>query len=154
MSVYFLDASALAKRYIEETGSAWVRGLCRPDDGHILLVARISRVEVASAFARRQREGTLSQVEVDQTVDDLRIDFDTQYQVVELSEELAEEAAWLVQRHPLRAYDAVQLASALYLASALPALSTPSFIFLSADARLLTVAKAEGVATDNPVNHP
>jgi len=30
MAVYFLDSSALVKRYISETGSAWVLGLFDP----------------------------------------------------------------------------------------------------------------------------
>lgn len=30
MSVYFLDSSALVKRYVAEIGSGWVVSLCNP----------------------------------------------------------------------------------------------------------------------------
>ena len=36
MAVYFLDSSALVKRYITETGTLWVRRLCEPAAGHEL----------------------------------------------------------------------------------------------------------------------
>ena len=50
----------------------------------------------------------------------------------------------------LRAYDAVQLATALY---AVNALKSPRLIFVTADARLEAAAIAEGMLTDNPLNH-
>ena len=33
MAVYFVEASALAKRYIAETGSMWLRALLDPSTG-------------------------------------------------------------------------------------------------------------------------
>jgi len=54
----------------------------------------------------------------------------------------------------LRAYDAVQLASALRANRALQAARLPSLLFLSADDRLITAATHEGLATDNPNSHP
>ena len=35
MSAYFLDTSALAKRYVVETGSAWMTSLKDADAGHV-----------------------------------------------------------------------------------------------------------------------
>lgn len=54
MADYFLDSSALVKRYVQETGTAWVRGLTRRNARHDLYVARITAVEVTSAIARRR----------------------------------------------------------------------------------------------------
>jgi len=34
VSVYFLDTSALVKRYIDETGSAWLRAIVDPALNH------------------------------------------------------------------------------------------------------------------------
>jgi uncharacterized protein len=45
MAVHFLDSSALVKRYISETGSAWVSGLFDPALGHEIFVAAIAGVE-------------------------------------------------------------------------------------------------------------
>src|SRR4029079_5667844 len=48
--IYFLDASALAKRYLVEVGTDRVRQLFRRNS--VIAVARISEVEVASALVR------------------------------------------------------------------------------------------------------
>jgi uncharacterized protein len=52
---YFLDASALVKRYVDETGSAWVRSITNPAEGHSILLAEISIAEVTAALAAKQR---------------------------------------------------------------------------------------------------
>jgi predicted nucleic acid-binding protein len=52
MTVYYLDTSALSKRYVQEIGTAWVRALVAPSAGHTLLTARLTMVEVYSALAR------------------------------------------------------------------------------------------------------
>jgi len=59
MTTYYLDTSALSKRYVQEIGTAWVRALVAPAAGHTLLTARITMVEVYSALARRRREGSV-----------------------------------------------------------------------------------------------
>jgi len=53
----------------------------------------------------------------------------------------------------LRAYDAVQLASALIANQALTLRQLPPLTFVSADDRLIKVAMAEGLATENPNLH-
>jgi uncharacterized protein len=52
---YFLDSSALAKRYIAETGSGWVQALADSAAANAVYVARITLVELVSAIARRSR---------------------------------------------------------------------------------------------------
>lgn len=59
-------------------------------------------------------------------------------------------AADLTQRHPLKAYDAVQLVVALRYGSIL---SGHPFTFVSGDSALLAAAQAEGLATENPFDH-
>jgi hypothetical protein len=56
----FFDTSALVKRHVIETGSAWVRSLVRARAAHDLYIARITAVEVTSAITRRQQGGQLS----------------------------------------------------------------------------------------------
>jgi uncharacterized protein len=60
----------------------------------------------------------------------------------------------LIQRYPLRAYDAVQLATAMVVNQSLAAHGLPPLYFVSADDRLITAAQAEGLTTDNPNSHP
>lgn len=59
MTTYYLDASALIKRYVHEAGTEWVRAAVASAAGHTLLTARITMVEVYSALARRRREGSV-----------------------------------------------------------------------------------------------
>lgn len=154
VSVYFLDSSALVKRYVTETGSDWIHAVTRPVAENSLVIARITWVETLGALARRQREGALSPEDVQQAIQLFRYDLDTQYRVVELDIPLTESAGALITRHPLRAYDAVQLAAALRVQTELTRTKAPPLRFLVADERLAVIAKAEGLRTENPNNHP
>ena len=42
VSIYFLDSSALVKRYLTEVGSIWIRALTDPDTRNPLIIARIT----------------------------------------------------------------------------------------------------------------
>ena len=154
MTAYFLDSSALVKRYISETGSAWIQLLTDSQTGNLLFITRITWVEVISAFARRQREGSLTSADVALVIQTFRSDLNTQYQVIELDAKLAVSAGQLVNQYPLRAYDAVQLASVLRIQPAFTTTQSTSLIFLTADNRNSAIAGALGLLTDNPNHHP
>ena len=55
MAGYFVDSSALVKRYVNETGSVWLSGLVAPSAGNDIYIARITTVEVIAALTRRAR---------------------------------------------------------------------------------------------------
>jgi uncharacterized protein len=74
-----------------------------------------------------------------------------EYIVVNLSKSIVQAAQNLLLKHPLRAYDAVQLASGLDSNRRLLAANQPPLIFVCADTRLLTVATSEGLQTHNPL---
>ncbi|KYC42008.1 nucleic acid-binding protein [Scytonema hofmannii PCC 7110] len=154
VKAYFLDSSALLKRYVSETRTAWIQFLTAHSSSNLLVIARITWVEILSALARRQREGSLSSNQVSQILQAFRYHFDTQYQKVELLPTVTQIAGELVSRHPLRAYDAVQLASALCILPQFSQANTMTFTFFTADERLLAVAQIENLITDNPNYHP
>ena len=60
MTHYFLDSSALAKRYVVEAGTHWVRSIMPGGAGHVILIAHITPVEIVSGTMRRKREGSIS----------------------------------------------------------------------------------------------
>ena len=64
------------------------------------------------------------------------------------------EAGRLVETHPLRAYDAVQLACALLVRRGLGWAGRASPRFVAADAALLAAARAESFLFDNPLEYP
>jgi hypothetical protein len=74
MTAYFCDASGIAKRYLHETGTAWVQALANPSSGNRLFLARITTVEVVSAVTRRQRGGHLSLAEATAILAQFRLD--------------------------------------------------------------------------------
>ncbi len=152
--IYYLDTSALIKRYVAEIGSDWIRVPVDPKASNLLLTARLTVVEARSALARRKREVTISDDDHAFAVDMLANHAFTQYHFVELEGAVVNLAGDLLDRHPLRAYDAVQLASALMINSALMAADLSGLIFLTADDRLLSIAQLEGMVCDNPNRHP
>jgi hypothetical protein len=155
VNAYFLDSSALVKRYVPEMGTAWMQAIADAATGNLLIISRLTWVEVLSALARRQREGSLNAIDVNLFIQQFRFDLNNHYQVVEINQILAESAGQLVNQYPLRAYDAVQLASVLRIQAAFAAMTTSTpLVFLSADDRLLAIAQTAGLLTDNPNNHP
>ena len=58
MSLLYLDANALVKRYVHEPGSTWVRTLI-DDPANVILISAISLVEVSAAIAICVRIGKL-----------------------------------------------------------------------------------------------
>lgn len=154
MKISFLDSSALVKRYVTEVGSIWIQALTTPTVPQMIIVARITWVEVLSAFARLQREGKIDSAQMTKTRHIFQYDWETQYQQVEIDAQVIETAGQLVQKYPLRAYDSVQLAAALILYPFFLKIDPKIFTFVSADARLLNIAQAEGLVTENPNNYP
>ena len=134
----YFDASALAKRYVREKGSVKVRRLLSSD---VPAASRLSAVEIASALMRRSREGAFSDTERDRAFAALDADMLAML-VVELTAEVVARARELLRRHPLRAGDAIQLASYLYLREEL----SEQALFVVFDDRLAAAARAEGAA--------
>jgi predicted nucleic acid-binding protein len=130
------------KRYVEEPGSRTVRRLLASGPA---ATSRLSEVEVASALARRCREGTLLRRERDRALSALRTDVAALW-VVELMPEVAQASVALLARHPLRTGDGVQLASCLYLRLQI----AEDVSLLAYDARLNEAARAEGVSLLDP----
>ena len=155
MTTYFLDSSALIKRYVQERGSGWIRSLASPAAGHTWLLARATMVEVYSAVARRAREGSVPAADCALAAEAFTAHALTQYDFVELDYRVIRRARQLLDRHVLRALDAIQIASALIANDVLVATaSLPDLVFLSSDDRMNQVALAEALAVDNPALHP
>lgn len=153
-AVYFPDSSALAKRYVAETGSAWLQSTLAPSTGSTVFVARITGAELIAALTRRERGNTLSGVDATTARTAFRTHLKTEYKVIEITEALIEHAMSLAEIYGLRGYDSVQLAAAKEVNNRYLAAGLPSVTLLSADSELNAAAVAEGLTVDNPNNHP
>ena len=147
---YYLDSSALVKRYVAETGTEWIARLCAVEAANTLYTVRMTGAEIAAALFRKVREGTLAASDAQAAVTRFKDDFRRRYQIVEITDELVETAMDLVERHALRGYDAVQLAAVLELQGARLSLSLSPIHFVCADNRLNEAAEEEGLVTENP----
>jgi predicted nucleic acid-binding protein len=133
--ILFLDASSLVKLYIDEEGSEGLRSLVADSDA--VVVSRISRLELLSSFARRRREGSLD----DDRHRAARQAFDADRQAFGTVDVDIDAAEALVDRHPLRALDALQLAALKAVAGKIP---VQDLCFGCHDLRLAQAARAEG----------
>ena len=155
MSQLFLDASALAKRYITETGSHWINMLLNPTAKHLVAIAEITQYEVAAALAARHRApGGISRQMRDSAVNLLAKHCQQEYQLMALTPLILDRAVYLTQNHRLRGYDAVQLATAIATNHIFLEAGFTSLTFITADTDLLKAAQAEGLHTDNPNLYP
>lgn len=158
MVAHFMDSSALVKHYIFEPGSAWVYSMidALAEDGqprHYIFCAQIGLVEVTAAIAKRHRMREISKRVKDLSIGRFAEDYRERYWVIRVDDVLLGEAADLVQRYPLRAYDAVQLGSALVISRQLCTAGLPVLVFVSADGQLCDAAEAEGLKAENPNDH-
>ena len=108
--------------------------------GHPGATSRLSEVEVASALVRREREGAFSAADRDRALASIGRDFATLI-VIEFTPQIASASRELLLRHRLRAGDAVQLASCLYLQRELG----EPISFVAFDDRLTAAAAGEGL---------
>ena len=155
VNAYFLDTSALVKRYITEIGTPWIQSITNPATQNILLISRLTYVEISSAIARRKRESTLTPEQAAQLKLIFQDHCKTQYQIVELNLHMTDLASTLCDRQSLRAYDAVQLSPALTVQPIIiQQQSNTTFTFLSADNKLIHAAQRENLMADNPNQHP
>ena len=137
--MHYFDASALVKRYVREKGSAKVQRLLAAE---VAATSRLSAVEIASAVARRVREGNLSGEDRERILAAVERDM-TAVLVVEITPAVLASAQLLLQRHPLRTGDAIQLASCLHLQEHIE----DDVTFVGFDDRLRAAARTERLKT-------
>ncbi|XGV97072.1 MAG: type II toxin-antitoxin system VapC family toxin [Leptolyngbya sp. BL-A-14] len=154
MPVYFIDSSALVKRYINETGSAWVVGLFDVNLNNEIFIAAITGVEMIAAITRRSRGGSISAADAAETCKQLRSDLQKDYQAIEIVEPIISSAMTLAETYGLRGYDAIQLAAGSTVNNFCVANGLPPAVFVSADSELNTAARNEGLVVENPNSYP
>ncbi len=109
MTVY-LDTSSLIKLYVEEPSSDDVRQLV--DNATVVATSAIAYPEARAALARRRRERALSPAAFATAKRAIEADW-PRYLVLEVTSALCRIAGELAERHRLRGYDSVHLASFL-----------------------------------------
>jgi predicted nucleic acid-binding protein len=142
MAATYYDSSALVKRYVVEVGSAWVRRMVARPAHHVLYTAALTEVEVRSALQRLVREGRLDAAQAQRLTQRMMQHFTRRYQVIQITRTVVTQAGMVLERHALRAYDAVQLACALTVRRLLHQRGLAPPLFVSASAMRSPLALA------------
>ncbi|WP_315095420.1 type II toxin-antitoxin system VapC family toxin [uncultured Cellulomonas sp.] len=135
MAIVYLDTSALVKLCVAEPGSALVAALW--DGADLVVTSRLADAEVRAVLAGGHRAGRLDDAGAVQALAAWERLWPALH-VLELRDAVTASAASLVGRHPLRAADALHLASALELRS-------PDLVVAAWDEHLAAAARAEGL---------
>ena len=131
----FLDSSAFAKRYVEESGSEAVDAVCM--DASELALSVICVPEVFSALNRRLREQKLTQQQYDVAKNRLLGEVDDAV-IINLTSPVIATCIDLLERNPIRAMDALHIACAI---------QWDAELFVSADESQIAAAKKAGLQT-------
>lgn len=146
MILNFVETSALIKLFIEEVGSQQMTDFLATSDDSQLIVAAIAHTESRSAICKLRRRGKLTEEQAASAMSELAA------QILRLTVQPATSATFaiandLVDRHDLRALDAVQLASAI---SARSDFKSSGMRFIASDRDLLSAARSEGFIIWDP----
>lgn len=132
----FIDTSVMIKVYLEEAGSLQARDLFRSSD--VVVSSVLLYPEMHATFARKARAGADPE-RLKTARESFEIDWPS-FLVVSIDQPLLAICRQLLERHPLRAADAIHLASAVESRSVLQAPAR----FASADLTLAEAAQREG----------
>ncbi|MEN6439049.1 MAG: type II toxin-antitoxin system VapC family toxin [Syntrophobacter sp.] len=131
----FFDSSSFAKRYIEEKGSQHVDTICQ--EASDLSISLICIPEIISALNRRVRERSLSRKDyhiikraLSEDVRDIII--------INLTDDVISSSTKLLEKHSLRALDALHISCALEWGAGL---------FVSSDKKQIHAAEQAGLQT-------
>jgi predicted nucleic acid-binding protein len=149
VSVYYIDTSALVKRYAREPGTQWIEELTDLDSGNEIYTVRLTGPEMIAAIFRKARNRELTRAVANRIAGQFTADWESQYRIVEVTESVGDQAMTLARKHGLRGYDAVHLAAAWELHALRQSLALPALVFISADEQQL-----EGIAAENPNHYP
>jgi predicted nucleic acid-binding protein len=151
MMFFFLDGSALAKRYVIEVGSALVHYLLDNVSASRLIVLNIGFAEVVSILVRRRNAGKLSPALFSQGLIELsqEIIHAASLRKVEPTNSLVIASLAHIPKHSVNSTDAIALHAAQGLAQNFRA-KGDNLTLVASDQRLVRAAKAEGLITFNP----
>lgn len=151
MNVFWLDASALVKRYFVEIGTPLMNHLFAqvPAQQMVCLLEGVG--EVISVLVRRRNGGAISTTACQQALTALRADIINQadFEKIERIPQQVVNSWLLIDQHSINSTDALILRCALDYAMNLRRAGF-DLVFVSADARLVRAAKQEGLQIIQP----
>lgn len=146
MSLYFLEATAFAKLFVQEPGTAALIRLMQTVEDNSKLISAATPIEVHAAIRRCERNGDIAPTDAAAALEILRLEAARMVQQP-LNPAVLECARQLLDRVPLRWASALQLAAAL---TAREMFQGTEIVFVSSSPELLEAAQNEGLETLDP----
>lgn len=143
--VLYLDTSALVKRYFYEKYSDDV--ISRWKSATQIVTSFVAYAETMASMYRKKRESDLADTLICKITDSFHRDWES-FIRVEVNDNLNGYIDRVVEKYPLRGFDAIHLASAIVIYERLP----EDFVFACFDNRLARAAQSEGLETFPPEN--
>jgi len=153
MATLFIDTSALVKLYVREDGTDAMLRLASREEGHAMVLLALAKVEFTAAVRRRARNGDLSEEEADGLESRLERHIKSRFIIQPVTDLLIEKATLAARLHPLRAYDALQMAGCLVTKEVMEDANSRT-ILVCADLQLRNAARAEGLRVLDPSGSP
>jgi len=141
----YLDSSAFVKRYLKEIGTDVVKSIIATPG--IIASSKLTYLEMLSALMKKLRAGEIERRRVHGLIE--RFERDWYYVLVlEFHNGLLQIIKTLIERYPLKAADAIHLASALWLKHSVKTDVT----YVASDSNLLKAAQNENLHILNPLD--
>ncbi len=145
MPIYYLDASAVLKRYfVDEAGARFMKTLLEePEDDDVFCIASFGILEVNAAIRRRVSNQQLMHDAL------MRFSLDSveMLRVIPMDDDSFSEALSVIEDYRLRAGDAIHLATALSIAAIAGGAQA---IMVTSDTELLYASEAAGIPAIDP----
>ena len=148
MSIYYLDTSAIVKLYVDEPGTEVMDRLLdgiSSDDR--FYTSWLSILELTSVILRLAKGGRLAPEAADPILARFRNDIEETIRLWPLEDSVLSAALVVVERHALRAPDAIHLATATSIFGLAP---ESEAVLVSSDRELLEAATQSGMGILDP----
>ncbi len=136
--ILYLDTSAILKRYFQESFSGEVES--KWNQAEAVVSSAVAYAEAMATMYRKKKEAGLDDKTMQKTGNAFKTDWNS-FIRVEVSNELNPYIDKLFQKHILRGFDAIHLASAIMIHERFP----KEFFFACFDQRLNQAARLEGL---------
>ena len=146
MNLYYLDSSALVKRYYQEKGTRVVQWLF--DTSPIVIASSLVLVEVVATLARKRKAKAISSLLFEQKVREVEEDW-RGFIEVRFTSDVVTRAKELARDQALRGADAVHLASVLKVRDVVSR-GAISICFVVSDEELKDAAAKKGFEVMDP----
>ena len=148
MPVYYLDTSAIIKRYKNEPGTGAIDRLfdgLQPETR--LYTSFLTTLELTSSILRLERGRQISRTTADNMLVKYRQDSQGVVRTLPLTDIIVNDAVAVVEQHQLRSGDAIHLATAITILSLAP---ESECVLVSSDKELLSAAANSGMGLLDP----